>query len=106
MKNIGFGIIGIGRQGLRLAEHIRKDIQHGRLIAVCRRSDGSNDYSKRHGIKFYSDYHKLLKDSDIDAVIITTPSSLHGLQALDALHSNKHVLIDKPISSSVRTGAI
>ena len=101
MKAVGFGIIGFGRQGLRLAEHIRKDIKPGKLIAVCRRSDTGHDYSKKHGIKFYSNYHDLLKDKDIDAVIITTPSNLHGVQAMDALKSKKHVLIDKPIASTL-----
>lgn len=101
MRIIGFGIVGFGRQGLRLAEHIRKDIKHGKLIAVCRRSDDNHDYSIKHGIKFYSNYHDLLQDKDIDAVIITTPSNLHGVQALDALKSKKHVLIDKPIASTL-----
>jgi predicted dehydrogenase len=104
MKDIGFGIIGIGRQGLRLAEHIRKDIANGELIAVCRRSVEGHDYSKKHGIKFYSDYTDLLKDDEIDAVIITTPSGLHGTHALDALNAKKHVLIDKPISSTIKQG--
>jgi predicted dehydrogenase len=104
MKDVGFGIIGIGRQGLRLAEHLRKDIPHGKLIAVCRRSKAGHDYSKKHGIKFYSNHHDLIRDKDIDAVIITTPSNLHGVQALDALKSNKHILIDKPIASTIKEG--
>lgn len=104
MKEIGFGIIGLGRQGLRLAEHIRKDVKFGKLIAVCRRSEIGKDYAKEHHIKFYSDYHELLKDKDIDAVVITTPSSFHGVQALDALRSKKHLLIDKPIASTFAEG--
>jgi predicted dehydrogenase len=104
MRDIGFGIIGIGRQGLRLAEHIRKDIQHAKLVAVCRRSENCSEYSKKHGVKFYSDYQALLNDEDVNAVIITTPSSLHGVQALDALKSKKHILIDKPIASTLEQG--
>ncbi len=104
MKDVGIGIIGFGRQGFRLAEHIRNDIQHGKLAAVCRRSEAGKDYSKKHGIKLYFDYHDLLKDKDIDAAIITTPSSLHGIQALDALKSSKHLLIDKPIASTIKEG--
>jgi len=102
MNDIGFGIIGIGRQGLRLAEHIRKDIKHAKLAAICRRSEIGIEYSKKHGVKFYSDYQALLKDEDVDVVIITTPSSLHGVQALDALKSKKHILIDKPISLTLK----
>lgn len=104
MKTIGFGIIGIGRQGLRLAEHIRKDIDHAKLVTVCRRSKEGHDYSKEHGIKFYSNHHDLLADKEVDAVIITTPSNLHGTQAIDALKAGKHLLIDKPIASTVSEG--
>lgn len=104
MKNICFGIIGIGRQGLRLAEHIRKDIKHGDLTAVCRRSLDGHEYSKKHGIKFYSNYHDLLADNKVNAVIISTPSSLHGIQAIEALKAGKHVLVDKPFASTVEQG--
>jgi predicted dehydrogenase len=104
MKTVGFGVVGIGRQGLRLAEHIRKDIRPGKLVAVCRRSKSGHDYSKKHGIKFYSNYHDLLADKDIDAVVVTTPSSLHGIQARDSLKAKKHVLIDKPIASTLEEG--
>jgi len=104
MKTVGFGIIGLGKQGLRLSEHIRKDIKSGKLIAVCRRSETGKDYAKEHGVRFYSDYRDLLKDKDIDAVIITTPSKLHGVQTLDALKSKKHVLVDKPIASTLEEG--
>jgi predicted dehydrogenase len=104
MKKIGFGIVGIGKQGLRLAEHIRKDLRSGELVAVCRRSESGIDYAEKQGIKFYSDYRNLLKDEDIEAVIITTPSSLHGRQALDALKLGRHILVDKPFASTVDEG--
>jgi len=105
MKDIGFGILGFGRQGFRLAEHIiNNNVSHGKLVAVCRRSATNTDYLVEHDIKFYPDYHDLLKDEDIDAVIITTPSGLHGIHAVDALKSKKHILIDKPIASTVKEG--
>ncbi len=104
MKKIGFGIIGFGRQGLRLAEHIRKDIDHAKLVAVCRRSKDGQEYSKKHGINFYSNHQDLLMDKWVDAVIIATPSNLHGVQALEALRAKKHILIDKPIASTIEQG--
>lgn len=104
MKKIGFGIIGIGRQGQRLAGHIRNDIRNAYLVAVCQRSGAPRTYPKKSGIRYYPDYHALLNDNEVDAVIIATPSGLHGVQALDALKAGKHLLIDKPIASTVRDG--
>ncbi|RJR19641.1 MAG: gfo/Idh/MocA family oxidoreductase [Nitrospiraceae bacterium] len=104
MKAVGFGVIGLGRQGLRLSEHIRKDIKSGKLIAVCRRSECAKDYAKKHGVIYYSNYHELLNNKEIDVVIITTPSNLHGIHAIEALRAEKHILIDKPLASNLNEG--
>lgn len=104
MKDIGFGILGFGRQGFRLAQYIINNVPHGKLIAVCRRSTINTDYLAQHHIKFYPYYHELFKNKDIHAIIITTPSGLHGIHAIKALEAKKHVLIDKPIASSVKEG--
>jgi UDP-N-acetyl-2-amino-2-deoxyglucuronate dehydrogenase len=44
---------------------------------------------------------ELVTCDDIDAVSITTPSALHREPALAALHAGKHLMIEKPIDSSV-----
>ncbi len=46
------------------------------------------------------DYHDLLSDSHVEAVIIATPPYLHVPIALEALAAGKHVLIEKPMAVS------
>ncbi|PJB00413.1 MAG: gfo/Idh/MocA family oxidoreductase [Ignavibacteriales bacterium CG_4_9_14_3_um_filter_30_11] len=52
----------------------------------------------------YSDYKELIDKSDIDVVIITTPTSLHAEIAIYALNSGKHVLVEKPFVRSFQEG--
>lgn len=44
----------------------------------------------------YTDYREMLKNEDLDAVVITLPTSLHKQATLDCLAANVHVLCDKP----------
>ncbi len=63
-----------------------------------RQQKTADDYQNEHGLKMaYSDYEEFLK-SDIDAVYIATPNSLHYPQALKALKAKKHVLLEKPMA--------
>ncbi len=49
---------------------------------------------------FYDDLEALGQDSDIDAVYIASPNSLHAPQALQMLRAGKHVICEKPMASN------
>jgi predicted dehydrogenase len=46
-------------------------------------------------IKKYTDYKELLKDKDIEAVVIALPLHLHAPVAIEAMRAGKHVLCEK-----------
>ncbi|MFN8526122.1 MAG: Gfo/Idh/MocA family oxidoreductase [Chloroflexota bacterium] len=50
----------------------------------------------------FLDFHDLIASPGVDAVIITTPPSLHHPAALAALKAGKHVLCEKPLTTSLR----
>lgn len=52
----------------------------------------------------YQDYKELLKKSDAEAVIITTPTSLHKEIAIEAVKAGKDVLVEKPLARSYQEG--
>ena len=56
------------------------------------------------GVKSTRDMNELLTDSDIDAIAIATPVHTHFPIAKACLESGKHVLIEKPLASSVAQG--
>lgn len=49
----------------------------------------------------YTDYEKMVKDPEIDAVFIGTPNQFHVPVALAAIRAGKHVMVTKPLSDSV-----
>jgi predicted dehydrogenase len=53
------------------------------------------------GVENWStDYHDVLADTNVDAVIIASPPFVHAEQLEDALKAGKHVLLEKPIAES------
>lgn len=57
--------------------------------------------AQEFGIKKWStDYHEVLNDPQVDAVVIATPPFLHAVQVEAALKAGKHILLEKPIAES------
>ncbi len=49
----------------------------------------------------FTDYEKMLREAEIDAVAILTPHALHAEQCLVALEHGKHVLVEKPLANTL-----
>lgn len=45
-----------------------------------------------------TDYHDVLNDKDVDAVLIATRHHMHADLVLEALEAGKHVLVEKPLA--------
>ncbi|MCU0348891.1 MAG: bi-domain-containing oxidoreductase [Saprospiraceae bacterium] len=57
--------------------------------------------AKKHGIaSSTTNYHDILNDPDIDAVVITTRHGLHASQVIASLKAGKHVFVEKPLAVS------
>src|SRR4030095_9071971 len=56
------------------------------------------------GVKVYHDYHELLVNKDIDAVVICTPDHWHALIGVDAARAGKHIYMQKPASLTIAEG--
>lgn len=55
--------------------------------------------AKQFGANYATtDYHQVLQDSEVDAIIITTRHHLHAGMTLAALEAGKHVLVEKPLA--------
>ena len=61
----------------------------------------TEDEARRHVKVYDKDYRDLLKDPDIEAVIIALPLHLHAPVAIEALEHGKHVLTEKLMAHSV-----
>jgi len=98
------GIIGAGMFGRNYLETFRA-LQSGprnraRVTWVASASEASvkaavGEYGIPHGTR---DYREMLKDPDLDAVVVTSPPDTHVPMALDALRAGKHVVVEKPMA--------
>jgi predicted dehydrogenase len=66
-------------------------------------------YSKKtgrdyRGVTGYDDYRELLKNRDIDAVVISTPDHWHALIGIHAVEAGKDVYLQKPASLTITEG--
>jgi predicted dehydrogenase len=98
---IGVGIIGYGYWGPNLVRNFIGDAET-RVVAVCDRSQGRLAEVQRFypSIATTQDAHDLFVNPNIDAIAIATPVAAHFDLAMAALRAGKHVLVEKPITTS------
>src|SRR3954453_11238745 len=94
---VSVGIIGFGRIG---AEHAGWISQSGnaKAVAVADATPARQELARGRGLKVYSDISALLQDSAVDAVVVSTPTSMHFEHVQLALNAGKHVLVEKPMA--------
>jgi len=86
--------------GRTYAECVARYNTRARLVAVAGGSRAPG-LAADYGIAFELDVEGLLRRDDVDAVIITSPQSAHREQTVAAARAGKHVLVEKPMATSV-----
>lgn len=74
------------------------------LYAVySRKEETGRGLADKYNIgKVYTDLEEMLADTDIDCVYVASPNSLHYEHSLKALRAQKHVICEKPFTSTVK----
>ena len=73
------------------------------FVATCaRRRESAQRKGREHGIdRWYDDYERMLDEVRPDAIVVTTPHSLHTGPCVAALRRGIHVLDEKPMATSL-----
>ncbi|NQV44917.1 MAG: Gfo/Idh/MocA family oxidoreductase [Rhodospirillales bacterium] len=102
---VGFAIAGSGMGAVTHAIEI-PHIPDAELIAVMSRDEGrAKSFADTHGARrYYTDYDKMLEDDEVDVVVIVTPNSMHHDNAIAAAKAGKHVVVEKPLATTVEQG--
>lgn len=101
---IGIGIIGCGERILNVARELFAQSEELKLVAICDPSDSAvqNGLKELGGqARVYSDYKELVKDADVDWVMIGSWNCFHAEQAIAALQAGKHVFCEKPLATTL-----
>jgi len=103
MKPIKIGIIGCGGISRAHARGYKNLTELFQVTATCdvieaNAADRGRELNAKH---IYSDYRKMLKEGDIDAVDICLPHDIHGVISIAAMEAGKHVIVEKPIATTL-----
>ncbi|HTW93729.1 MAG TPA: Gfo/Idh/MocA family oxidoreductase [Tepidisphaeraceae bacterium] len=97
---VGVGIVGYGRIGHEHAGWIGRG-SSAHVVAVTDPTPARRALAERGGAKVYDDLDAMLKDEQVEAVLVSTPTSLHFDQAMEALAMGKHVMVEKPMTLDI-----
>ena len=100
---IRWGILGCGDVAHKRVAAAISSQAESQLFSACRRDESKLEaFCAVHGAKrAYTNAEDLIADTDVDALYIATPVSLHCEQTLAAARAGKHVLVEKPMAMSV-----
>ena len=98
-QNLRIGIIGAGRIGKLHAENLATRIPGISVAGVAdinlRAAEELAD--RLHIPKVSTDYHSLLEDEEIQAVVICSSTDTHARIIVEAAQAKKHIFCEKPI---------
>ena len=100
-KKIRFGIIGCSRiaESSTIPAILESKFAEIEIIG-SRTGAKAKKIAKKFDCKKYGNYDDVLKDSNVDAVYISTPVGLHEKWAIRAAKHGKHILCEKSATSS------
>ncbi len=101
-KKINVCVIGCGRAGMIHARSYAGGVRGAVLAALCDPyAQNLADASEETGVtKIYTDWHDVMTDPAIDAVIVVTPTQFHRDVVIAAAEAGKHVFCEKPMAST------
>jgi predicted dehydrogenase len=107
-KVLKVGIIGTGWIS---NQHINGYLQcdHVEIAAVADiNENAAREVMRKYNLdcKYYSDYKKLLANSEIDAISICVPNAFHSEVTIAAAMAGKHIMAEKPFVSSIEESTI
>ncbi len=99
---VRYAVVGLGRAGWDIHVHQLRGRSDAKIVAVvepvaARREEAAAEF----GCKAYESLGELLKQEDVNVVVIATPSTGHAAECIAALRAGKHVVVEKPMAVSL-----
>ena len=97
---LNVAVVGVGYLGKHHAR-IYSTLEDVNLVAIVDTDHAAAEKAaSEYGGRAVSDFRQVL--DDVDALSIVTPTSLHYDVSLECLKAGKHLLIEKPITTTVK----
>jgi 2-hydroxy-4-carboxymuconate semialdehyde hemiacetal dehydrogenase len=94
-------VAGAGAFGIKHLDALARIDDVEVTAVVSRRLDQAQEVAKKYGATLATtDLDEALSSSDVDAVILSTPTQMHADQTIAALRAGKHVQVEIPLADS------
>ena len=94
-------LVGCGKVGQTHAQALAS-LPDSEFVAVCDADfERARSFANRLGAHAFDDVSRMLGESRLDVVCIATPHPLHAGPAIAAATAGVHVLVEKPLASSL-----
>jgi myo-inositol 2-dehydrogenase/D-chiro-inositol 1-dehydrogenase len=99
-RKVKIAVVGTGRMGSVHVRNISHSIPEADLVAVCDiRLEVAQAIADECGIKrVVKDFHDLLADPEIDAILIAASTNAHAYIMKDTAAAGKHIFCEKPLA--------
>ena len=98
------GVVGCGQIARHLHLTDYAECEQAEVVALCDVIQSKAEAlaaDKARGARVYTDYRKMLKSEKLDMVTVATPNNLHAAVTIAALKAGCHVLVEKPMATSL-----
>lgn len=104
-RKIRFAVVGCGRIATNHFNSIKQHSDRAELVGICDVDEHAlNRATAETGSYAYPTLDAMLKDTDADVVVLTTPSGLHPSQVIDVAASGRHAMTEKPMATRWHDG--
>jgi hypothetical protein len=103
-RPVKVGLVGFGWWGKTIFKEVQKS-QNFQLIGIAETSDltrsAMHSDSDLEGVTIHDNFQDLLRQAELEVVILCSPHEFHAQQILLAAKANKHVFCEKPLCLSL-----
>jgi predicted dehydrogenase len=105
MERIRLAFLGVGDVAQRdYLPELHRIADQVELVAVCGRGEErARAVAEQYGARaWYTDFERMLAESDVEAVVNLTPIQIHAETNIAALQAGKHLYSEKPIAPTLQ----
>jgi predicted dehydrogenase len=93
--------LGIGWWSDVLADAIKRSRKLNIVSCFSRSQEKREAFAKKYGCRAARSYEEVLEDKSVEAIVNTTPNSVHRDTTVAAAKAGKHTFLDKPIANNI-----
>ena len=100
---VGVGVIGVGFVGGQAHAPAFRKIPNSRLVGLAARSERRvKPLAEKYGVRYFLDYMELIRNPEVNAVVVANPTPFHYKTAKAAIENRKHVMCEMPLAATVK----